>query len=109
MEYQRAIRSARQEQSRRPASSPPKTSLNHVRAHPFLKLQGAMGNQAVLNMPHSHSAQIDTPTRTFIGPLFGQDFSQISVHPPAAGTIQARLAINRVGEGYEQEADRVSA
>lgn len=109
MEYQRAIRSAQQEQSRRLASSPPKTSLNHVRAHPFLKLQRAMGNQAVLNMLHSHSAQIDTPTRTFIGLLFGQDFSQLPVHPPAAGTIQARLAINRAGEGYEQEAGRVSA
>ncbi len=39
---------------------------------------------------------------------FGHDFSQIPIHPPAAGVIQTKLAINKPGDHYEQEADRLS-
>jgi hypothetical protein len=39
---------------------------------------------------------------------FGHDFSRIRVHPPAAGSIQTKLAINKPGDEYEQEADRVA-
>ncbi len=39
---------------------------------------------------------------------FGHDFSQIPIHAPAAGVLQTKLAINKPGDHYEQEADRVS-
>lgn len=39
---------------------------------------------------------------------FGHDFSRIPIHAPAAGAIQAKLAINKPGDEYEQEVDRIS-
>jgi hypothetical protein len=39
---------------------------------------------------------------------FGHDFSQIPIHSPAAGVIQTKLAINKSGDQYEQEADCIS-
>ena len=41
-------------------------------------------------------------------PHFAHDFSRIPIHPPAAGVIQTKLAINQPGDEYEQEADHVS-
>ena len=41
-------------------------------------------------------------------PRFGQDFSRIPIHPPLAGAIQTKLAINMLGDSYEQEADRLA-
>lgn len=41
-------------------------------------------------------------------PLFAHDFSQIPLHPPAPGAIQTKLAINKPGDEYEQEAEQVS-
>jgi hypothetical protein len=38
----------------------------------------------------------------------GCDFSQIPLHPPTAGTLQTKLAINQPGDVSEQEANRVS-
>lgn len=35
-------------------------------------------------------------------------FSQIPRHPPTAGVLQAKLAINKPGDEHEQEADRIS-
>jgi outer membrane protein OmpA-like peptidoglycan-associated protein len=39
---------------------------------------------------------------------FGHDFSRIPIHSPAARVIQTKLAINKPGDQYEQEADRLS-
>ena len=39
---------------------------------------------------------------------FGHDFSRIPIHASAANVIRTKLAINRPGDSYEQEADRVS-
>jgi hypothetical protein len=41
-------------------------------------------------------------------PHFGHDFRRVSIHPPAAGVIQTRPRIDRPGDEYEREADRVS-
>ncbi|HEX9663405.1 MAG TPA: hypothetical protein VGB27_14035, partial [Candidatus Binatia bacterium] len=41
-------------------------------------------------------------------PHFGRDFSRVPMHPPAARPIQTKLAINKPGDEYEQEADRVA-
>lgn len=36
------------------------------------------------------------------------DFSRIPLHPPAAGVMPAKLAMNRPGDSYEHEADRIA-
>jgi hypothetical protein len=41
-------------------------------------------------------------------PRFGHDVSRIPLHPPAAGAIQTKLAINAPGDRSEQDADRVA-
>ncbi len=40
---------------------------------------------------------------------FGHNFSQIPIHPLPTGALQTKLAINQLGDQYEQEAERVSA
>lgn len=39
----------------------------------------------------------------------GHDFSRIPLHSPVAGAVQPKLAINKAGDEFEQEADRISA
>jgi hypothetical protein len=41
-------------------------------------------------------------------PRFGHDFSQLPIHPPAAGAIPPTLTVNEPGDRGEQEADRVA-
>jgi Domain of unknown function (DUF4157) len=50
----------------------------------------------------------DAATRAFIEPRFGRDFSRIPTRSPAVGAIQTKLAINKPGDEYEQEADRIA-
>ena len=45
---------------------------------------------------------------TWHRPSPGTILAGLPIHPPAAGAIQTKLAINKPGDGYEQEADRVS-
>jgi hypothetical protein len=108
MEYQRATKSAQKKQSTTPSTSPHQTSLNRARAHPFLEFQRTIGNRAVQDILRSQNEQLDTPIRAFTGSRFGHDFSQIPIHPPTAGAIQAKLSINKADDTYEQEADRIS-
>src|SRR6266566_4517861 len=108
MEHQRATQSAQKEQPKAPSSSRHQTSLNRVATHPLLELQQTIGNQAAQNLRHSRNMQSDTTTQASIEPRFGHDLSQIPIHSPAAGAIQTKLAINKPGDQYEQEADRVS-
>lgn len=48
------------------------------------------------------------PIHTYMEPNSGHDFSRISSYTPIAGVIQTKLAINRPGDEYEQEADRIA-
>jgi hypothetical protein len=41
-------------------------------------------------------------------PPFGHDFSQVAIRPTGAGALQTKLAINKPGDEYEQEADYVA-
>lgn len=41
-------------------------------------------------------------------PGFGYDFSRIPLQPPTAAVLQTKLAINKPGDDYEREADRIS-
>jgi outer membrane protein OmpA-like peptidoglycan-associated protein len=58
----------------------------------------------------SQSSKQDSATISLPTPVsrLGHDFSRIHVHPPAVGTVQVKFAVNRPGDRYEQEADRVA-
>ncbi len=77
--------------------------------HSILDLQRTIGNQAVLRLLQTPAEEPDVGVTAAASPRFGHDFSQIPLHPPVAGAIQTKLAINKPGEEYELEADRISA
>jgi hypothetical protein len=51
---------------------------------------------------------LDAATRTDMEPRFGHDFSRIPAHTGGPTQIQAKLTINKPGDKYEQEADRIA-
>ena len=57
-----------------------------------------------LTLQRSSADQAGTTTV----PRFGHDFSRARVHSARPGMIQAKLTINKPGDIYEQEADRVA-
>jgi hypothetical protein len=76
----------------------------------ILHLQRTIGNQAVRRLLEANSENIKGQDSSITAiARFGHDFSRIPIHPPAAGPIQTKLAINRSGDEYEQEADRIAA
>jgi hypothetical protein len=70
-------------------------------------LQRTIGNQAVQRMFQTHAEEPDARSTAATSPRLAHDFSQIPVHAPAAGVIQAKLTINTPGDIYEHEPDRV--
>ena len=74
----------------------------------ILHLQRTIGNQAVQRMLQTDAEQPEAELTGPASPRFGHDFSRIPIHPPAAGAIQTKLAINKLGDSYEQEADRMA-
>ncbi len=74
----------------------------------FLHLRRTIGNQVVQRMLQTHAEESDVGLNAAASPSFKHDFSQIPIHPSAAGAIQTKLAINKAGDEYEQEADRIS-
>ncbi len=62
----------------------------------------------VHDLLRSPGQPLDAGTRAFVEPRFGRDFSRIPTHSPAVDAIQTKLAINKPGDEYEQEADRVA-
>ena len=73
-----------------------------------LHLQRTIGNHAVQRMLQTHAEESDVGLTAAASPRFGHDFSQIPIHPPAARAVQTKLTINKAGDEYEQEADRIS-
>jgi hypothetical protein len=51
---------------------------------------------------------LDAATRADMEPRFGHDFSRVRVHTGAPMPFQAKLSINKPGDKYEQEADRIA-
>src|ERR671932_2039740 len=103
----------KQNQPQKPGSSSlaqanPATRGADYRAHPLLRLQRTFGNQAVLRMLQMHAEEPDVGWPAAAAPRFGHGFSQLPLHPLATGAIQTKLAINQLGDQYEQEADRVA-
>src|SRR5262245_55221910 len=74
----------------------------------ILHLQRMNGNQAVQRTLQADTGQREVGLTGPASPRFRYGFSRIPIHPPAAGAIQTKLAINKPGDSYEQEADRVA-
>ena len=74
----------------------------------ILHLQRTIGNQAVQRMLQTDAGQPEAELNGPASRRFGHDFNRIPIHPPAAGAIQTKLAINKPGDSYEQEADRMA-
>jgi len=74
----------------------------------ILRLQRTIGNHASGRL-FQNDAEIRNAVSTgTASPNFGHNFSRIPVSLPNAGAMQAKLAINKPGDEYEQEADRVT-
>lgn len=67
-----------------------------------------IGNQAIRGSQQANREGFEAGSATTASTRFEHDFSRIPVHPPAAGSIQTKLAINKPGDKYEQEADRIA-
>jgi len=104
MAYQQTTKAVQKGQSQIPSSSLCQTSLNGTAVHPPPELQRSIGDQGVLDMPHSQ----ETTAQTFIDPQFGHDFSQIPLHFSQTTLPQTKLMMNQPGDVYEQEADQVA-
>ena len=103
----------KQNQPQKPVSSSlarPKmpTSGPACRDHPIVNLNRTIGNQAAQQMLQTDTKELEAGLTGAASARFGHDFSQIPIHPPAGGTIQTKLAINKRGDKYEEEADRVA-
>jgi len=61
-----------------------------------------------LTLQRSSADQAGTTMMPPIVPRFGHDFSRVRVHNTGPGMIQTKLKINKPGNPYEQEADRVA-
>ena len=61
-----------------------------------------------LTLQRSSADQAGTTTVPPIVPRDGHDFGRVSVHSTWPGMIQTKLKINKPGDLYEQEADRVA-
>lgn len=100
------------------ASQQPKSPKVMVPARPHLghnpevnsvlHLQRMVGNLAVQRLLQNNADERNTKSTGVTLPHFGHDFSRTPIYPLAAGAIQTKLAINKPGDEYEQEADRVA-
>ena len=74
----------------------------------LLLLKSTIGNQAVLKLLQSNAEERNALLTGTTSPHLGYDFARIPGSSPKAGASQTKLAINKPGVDYEQEADRVT-
>jgi len=74
----------------------------------ILKLQRTIGNQAVLRLFQGYAEERNALLTGTELPHLGRDCARIPIGPPKAGALQTKLAFNKPGDEYEQEADRVA-
>jgi hypothetical protein len=77
-------------------------------ANSIPNLQRIIGNQAVQRLLQSNPEEHNSVLSGKISLHFGYDFSTSPVRSPSVVGIQTKLAINKPGDEYEQEADRVA-
>lgn len=71
-------------------------------------LQRTIGNRAVQRLLQGNAEERNAVLTGTTSPRFGHDFARIPVSPPNADALQTKLVINKPGDEYEQEADRVA-
>ncbi len=74
----------------------------------FFPLQRTIGSQAKQRMLQTDSEEPQADLTRPASPSISFDFNRIPVHAPAARAIQTKLAINKPGDEYEQEADQTA-
>ncbi|HEY6376809.1 MAG TPA: DUF4157 domain-containing protein [Edaphobacter sp.] len=79
---------------------------------PSQKLQASHPAKSTTSAPSRDHLQSTTtslePSTPLASSLLPHRFSRIPLHPPLAGSLQAKLAINRADDEYEQEADSLA-
>jgi hypothetical protein len=98
------------QQTKSPKATVPAWSClghNHE-VNSILHLQRTIGNQAVQRLLQSNAEEGNTKLPGKALPHLGHDFARIPVYPSKVGSLQTKLAINKPGDVYEQEADRVA-
>lgn len=73
-----------------------------------LKLQRTVGNQAALRLLRGNAEGRDAILTNTASRQFGHDFARIPITPHKAGALQTKPSVNKPGDQYEQEADRVA-
>ena len=87
---------------------PARAHLVHSReVNSTLHLQRTIGNQAVQPISQTNPEKPEAGLARMATPLFERDFSLIPIHPSQTA-IPTKLAINKPGDIYEQEADRIT-
>jgi hypothetical protein len=81
---------------------------NWVQRQPERRVETTGVPTIVHDVSRSSDRVLDPATRAFMVPRFGHDFSRIPTHSIAGGAIQTKLAMNKPGDQYEQDADRVA-
>jgi hypothetical protein len=74
----------------------------------ILHLQRTAEGRAVQRLSRLGTEEAEADSAGPASPRFGHDFSRIPIHPPAAGTLQAKLAANEPGDSCERDADRIA-
>src|SRR5262245_28139588 len=91
------------------STTPSQTPFEQSReVNSILHLQRTIGNQAVERMLQTNTEELKVRLTGASSPRVGHDFSRNPIHLPATEAIQTKPAINKPGDEYEQEADRVS-
>ena len=97
---------ATQQASSHKATAQTRSDFGHrYEVNSILHLQRTIGNQAVQRLLQSNAEERNTLFTGSTSPHFWHGFSRI---PVTTGPIQTKLAINKPGDEYEQEADRVA-
>jgi Domain of unknown function (DUF4157) len=79
----------------------------HRDLNSILKLQRTIGNQAVQRLLRVNKGDVKRESIPEIAG-FGNVFSRTPLRSPAPGAIQTKLSVNKPGDQYQQEADRIS-
>jgi len=95
-------------------SNTPASATSHD-AHPLLRLQRTIGNQAVLRLLQPRADGLEAGADNKVGPTTEDrsqpptdDFSRTPVHTQSPITTQAKFTVNAPGDSYEQEADHIA-
>jgi len=79
----------------------------HRDLNSIFDLQRAIGNQPVQRLLKVNTGDVKRESIPEIAG-FGNVFIRTPIHSPAPGAIQTKLSVNKPGDQYEQEADRIS-